>query len=145
MNRVALLSAIFVVCSVSTHAQECPRLHFFEVDSDKVYRAGQKVQSEEPHGVDSGWMSVDTMSFVCPLRNSIKKSGSLAPGETYEEGSLVVSMRRATDGRWSKKIFFYRCEDRSLKPGKMELAVFNGKQTQVGSLNAICNLSIVSG
>jgi hypothetical protein len=141
MGRIALLATILIACSLPIHAQECARLHYFDVNSDAVYRAGQRVKNEEPHGSYTGFLSADKMNFVCPIKISIKQRGSTAPTETNEHGLVVVSVRRATEAHWTRQTFAYRCEDLSLKRGKMELALFNGTGMQIGSHNAICSLS----
>lgn len=142
MGRIALLSTILIACSLPIHAQSCARLHYFAVDSDAVYRAGQSVKNEEPHGSYTGFLPADRMNFVCPIKISIKHRGSTAPIETYEDGLVVASVRRATDNRWTRQTFAYKCEDLSLKRGQMELALFNGDVMQVGSHNALCTLSL---
>jgi hypothetical protein len=139
IGKIILLTPILLSLPFSAFAQQqCDRLHFLEVDSDKTYRPGQQIKYDEAHGVYTGLMSVDTMYFMCPIKKTVKKSGSLAPGEIYEDGSVSVFVRKATDRSWSMKILNYRCEDLSLKSGKMEYAVFNGEEIEVGSHNALC-------
>ena len=138
LASVVILSLLFTLPAL---AQQCSRLQFMEVDSNKVYRPGQKIKYDEPHGVYTGLLSVDTAYFFCPIKLTVKKRGSTAPHETYEGGTISLYMRSATVRQWSKKILDYRCEDLALNPGKMELAVFNGKELQVGSHDALCTFS----
>ncbi|SRR6266852_7911872 len=144
MKKACLLTAVLFILPLSTYGQKCGRLRFFDVDSRRVYHAGQKIRYDEAHGAYTGLISVDTMYFLCPIRKSVTKSGSLAPGENYEDGAILAYVRRATDSRWTRKTFNYRCEDLTLKSGKMEFVVFNGKEMQVGSHDALCTLSSAS-
>ncbi len=133
-----LLGLLF---SLPACAQQCARLQLMEVDSTKVYAAGQKVRYEEAHGAYTGLLSADSLYFLCPGKITVTKRGSSAPGEAFENGSVYIYIRRATDRQWTKKVVGYKCEDLAFIPGKMEFAVFNGKELQVGSHNAVCILS----
>ena len=75
LPTVILLSSPF--SAVAQQQQPCARLHFLEVDSERVYRPGQQIKYDEPHGVYRGLMSVNTMYFMCPVKTSVKKRGSL--------------------------------------------------------------------
>ncbi len=135
---IVFLGSLF---ALPASAQQCNRLRFMEVDSNRVYSGGQKVRYGEAHGVYTGFLPANTLYFMCPGKLTVSKRGSLAPGETFEEGSANVFIRRATDHQWTKKIFDYKCEDLALIPGKMEYAVSNGSEIQVGSHNALCTFS----
>lgn len=140
VTRGAFLLAICAVWPVSSHAQKCGRLQVMDVDSDRVYSAHDEIKYDEPHGVFSGEMSVDTLYFVCPIRSTASSSGGQSRYETFEAGTVVVLLRRATERQWTRKTFSYDCDNRTLKPEKMEWAFFNGRGLQVGNHNSICTL-----
>ncbi len=139
--RVSAILFLGLLSAWPAAAQRCSRLRFMEVDSDKVYSPGQKIKFDEPHGVYTGLLSADSTYFFCPVNLTVTKRGSLAKYENYEDGSLTVFVRRATDRQWTKKVLPYRCENRMLNPGKMEYAVFNGKEMEVGSHDSLCLFS----
>src|SRR5215472_12847978 len=101
MNRflVAVLFGSLFVLPVS--GQQCGRLRFMEVDSNKVYAKGQNIRYEEAHGVYTGLLSADSLYFVCPGKITVTKRGSLAPGEAFEDGSVYIYIRRAIDRQWT--------------------------------------------
>lgn len=138
--RLISVVAVLVFAPVAS-AQSCQRLHFLEVDSTKTYQAGQKIKYDEPHGVYTGMLETNKLYFVCPVTLTVTKRGSLAKGETFEEGTISLFIRKSVDAKWTRTVFAYKCEDLELNPGKMEYAVFNGSQIQVGSHNALCEFS----
>ena len=140
LNKVALLAAVFCMWTASAHAQRCGRLQVMDVDSDRVYNPHDEIRYDDPHGIYSGLMSVDTLYFVCPIRSSSIGTGPRARFETYEEGSILVYVRRATDKQWTRRTLNYDCEDRLLKAGKMEWAFSNDTGLQIGSHNSVCQL-----
>jgi hypothetical protein len=136
-----LLASLGLLFALPALGQQCGRLQFLEVDSDKVYAPGQKIKHDEAHGVYTGLLSADSIYFFCPVTLTVTKRGSLAKFENYEDGSLTVLVRRATDRQWTKKVLPYRCENRLLNPGKMEYVVFNGQELEVGSHDSLCLFS----
>lgn len=144
MNIRLLLAPLSLLFALPAPAQQCARLRFMEVDSDRVYTGGQKIKYDDAHGVYTGTLSADSLYFFCPVKLTATKRGSLAKNESYEDGSLTVLVRRATDRQWTKKVLPYRCENRTLNPGKMEYAVFNGKEIEVGSHDSLCLFSAES-
>jgi hypothetical protein len=140
MKKIALLAAICAFGGASAYAQRCGRLQVMDVDSDRVYNPHDEIKYDEPHGIYSGQMSVDTLFFVCPIRSSISASEGRTRYETYEQGAILVYVRRATDRQWTRKTLTYDCEGHALKPGKMEWAFSNDNGLQVGSRDSICLL-----
>jgi hypothetical protein len=140
MKRVALLAAILAIGPVSAHAQKCGHLQLMDVDSDRVYDAHEEIKYDEPHGVYTGLINTDQLYFICPIRSSVSSSGSRTRYETYEEGTILVYVRHATDRQWTRKTLSYNCEDRTLKTRKIEWAFSNDNGLQVGSHNSICTL-----
>lgn len=140
MKKIALLAAICAIGPVSAHAQKCGRLQFMDVDSDRVYDAHEEVKYDEAHGVYSGMVNTDQLYFVCPIRSAASLSDSRSRFETYEEGTILVYVRHATDRQWTRKTLSYTCENRTLKAGKTEWAFSNDGGLQVGSHNSICTL-----
>lgn len=140
MKKIALLAAICAMWTASAHAQKCSRMQLMDMDSDRVYSAHEEIKYEEPHGVYSGLVNADRLYFVCPIRSSVSPSALQSRYETYEVGTIVVYVRRATDRQWTRKTLSYDCEDHTLKAGTMEWAFSNDSGLQVGSHNSICLL-----
>src|SRR6266849_2165170 len=97
MNMRVPILPLSLLFALPAAAQQCSRLRFMEVDSDKVYSLGQKIKYDEPHGVYMGLLSADSTYFFCPIQLTVTKRGSLAKYENYEDGFLTVLVRRATD------------------------------------------------
>jgi hypothetical protein len=140
MKKIAFLVAVCAIWPMSSNAQKCAHLQFMDVDSDRVYNAHEEIKYDEPHGIYSGQMSVDTLYFVCPIRSALSTNANQNQNETFQEGTIVVLVRRATDRQWTRKTFNYDCEDRTLKAGKMEWAFSNDRRLQVGFRNSSCTL-----
>ena len=138
--KLRLAIALLVFAPIAS-AQSCPRLHFLEVDSTKTYEVGQQIKYDQPHGVYTGTLKANNLYFVCPVALTVTKRGSLGKDETFEEGTISLLIRKAVDANWTRTAFAYKCEDLQLNPGKMEYAVSNGRQIQVGSHNALCLFS----
>jgi len=68
------------------------------LDANRVYVPGQEVKVEEPHGVYTGWISMDRKVFVRPV--------------SMNESQLVAFVRHATTARWRKFAYSYGCENR---------------------------------
>jgi hypothetical protein len=109
------------------------------LDANHVYIPGQEVKVEEPHGVYTGWISMDGKVFVRPV--------------SLNNSQLVAFVRHATTTKWRKLALSYGCENRELVAGQVELA-YLGKpfgagndlpshdelDLVIGSHNAICSL-----
>jgi hypothetical protein len=147
MPRVKILRLLFIFLSVgvscsAAHAQACGRLQYYDVDSDKVYAPGQQIRYMETRGAYSGFLSVDSMYFVCPTKVSIKTHKASSDGFLVDDtGTVTIRFRRATEAGWSDASVEFLCEDRVFTVGKMETATYPvlGKM-QVGATNAICDL-----
>jgi hypothetical protein len=99
------------------------------LDGNHVYAAGEQVKVEEPHGVYSGWISMDGKVFLRPVR--------------FNENQLVGYVRPASRATWSKVAFVYRCDNFELKLGQIELGYLR-KTVDVGDPPA-WNLQVGKG
>ena len=115
------------------------------LEANRVYGPGEQVRVEEPHGVSSGLMSMDSQYFV-RLIEVIPYAGR----EHGLEGILTAEVRHATSAAWQQKRFSYRCEDRNLTAGEIEVAHYlpslpDPIPLYIGDHNSICDLKPVPG
>lgn len=142
MLKIIVFTAMLFAWPLSMSAHPCNRLHVLDLDSEKIYQPGQMIRYEQAHGSYSGLFSADSTYFVCPVTLTVKeRSAAPSHGEEHENGSLLLYVRHATDSHWTKEVFDYGCEGRSLEPKKMEFAELSGTQMEVGSRNSICMIS----
>jgi cyanophycinase len=113
------------------------------LDATRVYRHGERIKVEEPHGVYTGWLLMDDNYFLRPARvteTERKQEPGLA-GFFEVKGSLSAYIRSATSPSWQEMDFTYACDDRELKVERVELARMpDGREVIVGSHNSVCVL-----
>jgi hypothetical protein len=144
MKKLLALSVLFIA-PLSARAQ-CDHLHYYDVDSNTVYKAGQQIRYMETRGAYSGFLSVDDVYFACPTKIITKTHKANGPDFFDDTGSVTIHYRKATDTKWSDETVDFLCEDRTFTVGKMEraMAPVVGKM-QVGDHNAICELPLPPG
>jgi hypothetical protein len=145
---IIVVAVLFILLVLPRSARaQCDHLHYYDVDSDKVYKAGQQIRYMETRGAYTGFLSVDDMYFACSTKVVVKTHKSLGSSGSFEAfddtGTVTVHYRKATDTVWSDETVNFLCEERTFTVGKMERAVSPvvGKM-QIGDHNSICELPL---
>jgi len=91
------------------------------LDANRVYRPGERVRVEEPHGPYTGLLEMDEVYFVWLIKVQPQERG-LGRCDGCQKGRVVARVRHATGPSWKSSTFTSLCEQRELNPGQVVLA-----------------------
>jgi len=114
------------------------------LDANHVYRPGEQVRVEAPHGVYSGLLAMDGVYFVRPVNVTITRRNKVSNSLFNWDGGLVADVRHSTSAAWEKRTFAGGCENIDLTVGQIEMGRFDDKdQMLIGDHGPICELKPV--
>jgi len=134
IRRMNILSILLLVTFGQQSIPGYPML-----DANHVYRPGEQVRVEEPHGVYSGLMSMDGVYFVRPGNVTITRRNKVSNTLSNWDGGLVADIRQATKAGWEKLTFVGGCENIELTAGQIVLGRWDDKgELLIGDHGPIC-------
>jgi Putative metallopeptidase len=144
MKSCALTAAFWLVTLSS--AQQQPSSHvdgYATLDGSRVYSPGQRIQVGQPHGVHSGSIAMDDVSFLRPV--SITETRREEGTELLLEGSLLANVRRSTNKSWQRESFEFRCNVPEPQVGETRLAfIQNSGELRIGESEGHCELRSIA-
>src|SRR5437879_3943253 len=111
-NVLTILGILVGLCAsalVSAQVSKQTVRGYPMLDPNRVYRPGEQVRVDEPHGAITGLMSMDASYFVRPLNVKVIEQNAIG-----SKGTLVADVRHATSAVSEQRAFSYACD--ALKP-----------------------------
>lgn len=137
--------------SASAGQQESPRGNYklaweseagFETpDPEKIYKPGEEIKIEQPHGVHRGVLEMDTVYFVAV--DKLPTSSKRCAADCVFTGSIEAHVRHAISPSWKRMNFTFWCTQPPPEPGQVAVARVdpNFEHLRIGEYEGHCELS----